>query len=924
MAQGVPPSVVGRDRELAVIEDAFGTACEGEVRFLMLLGEPGSGKSRLVEEVAERHAELAQCLRVRCDAVTASEPLGPWRAALREADRGGAEGPNELVAAIGALAARVPVVITIDDMHRSDASSWALLDRLSGLCTAAGVLVVLTATSGRLADRPVELRVIADLERRGFLARVPLGPLSEEAVLELARARRHGGVTLALARRLADRSGGNAFYAVALLDELGMQEGEDLAVALPAAVRADVQARVAEAGRGAGDVLESLAAAGGRLELAILPDVAGAPVERLAPVLRRLVDVRLVEEERDQGHEAYVIPHPMVLDAIGRDVGAARRLAVAREVGRAHLHAGRHGEAARVFSASIHVADDVSIELLIDALRRLDGRGGYADGIALLGALGATMPRGAADWVEVAGSMHNWMGDHRVDGDRDGAVEALRKIDALPEGSLDDRRRATVNACMVTLLAYGSGRLRQAAKAARRAIRLFERGGSEADVLLARLELAYVGALGGEDPSWTEEVEEIVDRAEALADPGVLEAALGARGLARLLDGQLTEAEVSFRRAIELAWDLDKTGSVVQHSQRLGWTLAYDGRPEKALDALESAKAADPEWIESSVPELRAYVCWLSGDLGAARALETEFQGRQPTLRRGVGWSVAALASAEAGELGAARAALARVDRTYSRGDWFIATDLYRHARGVLAWREGEPEAAAAALRLASTHLVAIGARAVAAPVLLDRVELELQRGGSGAAPAAELKAIAVASDSALFAGMSRLAEAWVQLSQRRPEPAREAAVAASRQLGGYRVLRGRALVALARARSWLGEPEAVSSLREAARAFNLAGAVWRRDEALDELRGLGESGRNAATTALGFDSLTGREWEVIELAAQRLSAQQIADRLILSRRTIESHLASVYRKLEVHSRADLLNKLASQPQDRLKQTNRW
>ena len=76
---------------------------------------------------------------------------------------------------------------------------------------------------------------------------------------------------------------------------------------------------------------------------------------------------------------------------------------------------------------------------------------------------------------------------------------------------------------------------------------------------------------------------------------------------------------------------------------------------------------------------------------------------------------------------------------------------------------------------------------------------------------------------------------------------------------------------------------------------------------AQDSRRNLGE-----ASTASAPERLSTREQEVAELAARRLSNQEIADRLHLSVRTVESYLQSAFGKLGINSRADLPDLLSA------------
>jgi DNA-binding CsgD family transcriptional regulator len=86
-------------------------------------------------------------------------------------------------------------------------------------------------------------------------------------------------------------------------------------------------------------------------------------------------------------------------------------------------------------------------------------------------------------------------------------------------------------------------------------------------------------------------------------------------------------------------------------------------------------------------------------------------------------------------------------------------------------------------------------------------------------------------------------------------------------------------------------------------------GSSWRRERSLDALRRLGSAGRRAAAAALGPESLTRREQEVARLAATGMTAKEIAQALFVGRRTVETHLASIYAKLGVDSKVQLIRR---------------
>jgi DNA-binding CsgD family transcriptional regulator len=107
---------------------------------------------------------------------------------------------------------------------------------------------------------------------------------------------------------------------------------------------------------------------------------------------------------------------------------------------------------------------------------------------------------------------------------------------------------------------------------------------------------------------------------------------------------------------------------------------------------------------------------------------------------------------------------------------------------------------------------------------------------------------------------------------------------------------------------------EAVETLKRAAAAFEACGAIWRRDRVRATLLGLGGRGRRAATAGLGLSALSPREREVARLAADGRTAREIAERLFISERTVETHLANVYAKLGLHSKVELVRRASEFP----------
>jgi DNA-binding CsgD family transcriptional regulator/tetratricopeptide (TPR) repeat protein len=195
---------------------------------------------------------------------------------------------------------------------------------------------------------------------------------------------------------------------------------------------------------------------------------------------------------------------------------------------------------------------------------------------------------------------------------------------------------------------------------------------------------------------------------------------------------------------------------------------------------------------------------------------------------------------------------------------------------------------------------------------LLTRAHLAL----GGAADADEVSARAL--ERADLAGLprwqctARIARATSQLMHGEIEAAlslgREA-VALARRVDNPLLL-GRARLTLGRAQAASGHrAAAVVELNAAEPMLVGCGAVREADAAARELRRLGERAVRRArpgTTAVGPDALSTREREVAAMVATGRTNKDIAAALFLSEKTIETHLARIYTKLDVHSRAAL------------------
>ncbi|TMD00503.1 MAG: hypothetical protein E6J03_12035 [Chloroflexi bacterium] len=920
-------------------------------------GDPGAGKTRLAEESLARHAAASTTLTARARPLSTVASFGVWAEAFEEHLR---QLPPEEVAALcggflddlagllrsvagvrraipdrepprirfleslGALltnlARRRPVVLFLDDMHLADASSWEVLEYLALHFPRTPALVVAAVRPGELSDQPLAVRVLLDLEQQEVLRRIDVETLGEEAVELLAEDVLGRTVGKDVLDWVSERSRGNTLFAVGLLRALRDEGGvprPGLRV-LPEELAERVRARVGLLDASAQRVLEVLAVAGGRVALGELVRFSGRPLEELAPAVRRLTRTRLVTEDQRGNRVAYEVAHPVIAETIYGDIGGATRFALHRQVGRALLIAGHLGEAALHFARSADSGDDEAIAVLRDALRQAEERGGFREALKILGALADILPPGDHRWLDVADTLDEgeWVVDHRADADTRSAVAALREIDAVLAAGSGPAVRAIVKSRLTSFLSWGTGQLEEAAVAAEEAIRLYQAAGKPTQGRLATLELAYVRGLGGDLPALEAGARRVLAEAELAGDEHAAIQALGVTGTAAFYQGRFAEAVDALSRSVEMARRAGKLYRVTWGLMSLGWARGYEGHLEDSLVAFADAKSV-PGWRDSNVLELESLVRWFACDYAGSLACAREAVMLNPgglSRRRATGLCSAALSAVEIDQLDEARRDVAAAGRIYGDRHWFVASGIAHHAAGVLAWREGRLMDAVTALRRGSDSLTGMGAMVFATPVLVDLAEVAVEAGvpAQAEAAAASLERIAAIADRDLFGALATLGMAWALIGRGQTAQGEAAAREVEGLLPerGYGTWRGRALVACARAQASRCGSGELRALADAATAFEACGALWRRDRVVESLRARGREGLRAADAVRGAEGITVRELQVARLAAQRLTAKEIGDRLFISRRTVEAHLARVYVKLGVASKGELARRL--------------
>ena len=593
LAQAQRSPWVGREAALGRLRAEAERAASGRTGLMLVTGEGGIGKTRLVAELATRLSGFG-VLYGRCDEEELF-PYGPWVDMLRPelASMGddeladllgdGAADLARLLPEIGTrldlaaapvagdpesdrrqfflavtavlrgLARRRPLLLVIDDLHWADRSSLLLARHVARRPDLGQVLMLGTFRDTELGpDHPLP-ELVADVERDREVVRVRLAGMDEAEVADLIGSSHGHAVEAGTVRAIREQTDGNPFFVKQLVRHLEEDDraGElpvDGDFGVPAGVRDVIARRVARLAEAAGRVLRIAALIGRDFDYELLEPVTGLPEDELLDVLDAAVRSGLVAEvPRMTGR--YSFAHALLRTTLASELSATRRARLHLRIGEAieRCHAARLepwlDELARHFGEAGPQAVDRAIGYAEQAAHQAGSRLAYDEAARLLArAVELRRHHQPADLAEIA-RLESALAAAENDAGRWDAARAIygRAVDAAREaGAVTTFARAALGHSGGTWEHYGREDPESVALLEEALDRLpQEESPLRAEVLARLAVLLYYAEAAAEQVLAT--ATEAVAMARVTGDPDAMVAALIAAQFARWLPGRAND-----------------------------------------------------------------------------------------------------------------------------------------------------------------------------------------------------------------------------------------------------------------------------------------------------------------------------------------------------------------------------------------------
>ncbi len=935
-------ALIGRHAERLRLAEALERAGEGTGSLILVSGEAGIGKTRLVEDLTGRpgltvlrgraghgdpspYGPLAEALRgglrARPGALEALGPLeGHLALALPELGPSPAAGDRATLVealrlAVAALVGDGPAVVHLDDLHWSDEATLELLAALARPLSELPVLLVGAYRSDGLPRDHALRRLRHELRRQGRLDELSLAPLTPDETGELARAVLDAPVAPSLVRVLHARTQGLPFFVEELTRALaatgalapgagGLSLAGDAEVAVPETIRDAVLMATMELSRDARAAADAAAVAGASFDPGLVEALTGP--EGLTELSER-------GWVREEPAGRWSFRHALTREALYADVPWSRRRALHRELA-ARLEAAG-APAAEVAAHWLGAGDPARARpALMRAARDLHEVHAYGDAAHAARQALELWPEGEEDEARVR-ALGAYAASAELAGQLAEAARAWRELCDLHPGAAEAGVRADAQRRLAGVHDLRGDR--ESALAARRsAADSYTEAGRPADAAVEHLGAAgYLRARA----EYSAAIGAAAHAQARAAEAGRADLLLRARGLeavARAKRGDHADGLALVRDALGVALADGLTPVAAELYQRLS-LIVYDAGDyrgaEATLDsALELCEPSGQGEVAVACMTCMVFVLRECGEWTRATDL-----GRRIIAEGPGAWVAEGLVGAiqaYRGRMGTARRMLTSSLAVSSRLDHFnMAIDSMTALSWIAAAEGADDEAArwchgiVERWERSEDHHYALRGLRWAAEFFARRGDLPAARRCTAA-----LSVIAATTGhpdalAALAHAIGEAALAEGDAATAAEQMARAAEVHRSLDVPFDRAgILLRAGVALAAA----GEAGAgLTRLEEAYRTARRLGARPLAAEAAREVAALGEPvahrlGRRAEADAEG-GGLSRRELEVVRLVAAGRTNREIAQELYVSPRTVDMHVRSILRRLGCRSRIE-------------------
>jgi ATP/maltotriose-dependent transcriptional regulator MalT len=946
---------VGRAGELTRLGEMLERACDGDPSFVVVSGEAGIGKTRLLEELARTAAERG-CMTVHGRAAEFErelpfglfvDALDAYLAALdpRLLDRLAQDRLGALAAVfpsmhsidhaverpattterfvvhravtdlIERLAAGRPVVLLLDDLQWADGASLELINALLRRPPQAAVMIAMTLRIGQ--GESATLQAVRSIQQTAPVQSIELGPLSLRFISDLV-----GDATNVEIEQLHRHSGGNPFYAIQLARAQpdNRSAGGRRGGGVPPAVIRTIVTELDRLSPSARAFAESAAVIGDPFELDVAAATAAISEDDALQHIDELITrdmLRVTDVPR-----RFQFRHPLVRAAVYEAISPSVKVANHHRAATAltaigagsasvavHIEqSARRGDAwaietlRRAGDEAVNHAPESAARWFAASLRLLAGDAAIAERIGLL--------------VSMAGSL---AAIGRFSEARDAFEECL-SLNAQTGG---EAWVQLVVGCAV--LDQLLGQHRESRERLMRAYHGLPHAQSPAGVSLLIAVASSDFYMGDFDGS-LEWARRATKTAEDLGDDGLLAEALALQTMAAAWTGRIELAQMLHERAtgfVDVMHD-DELASRIGALNSLSTAELYlDRFTESCIHGercLALARATQQTHLNPILVPVLGSSLWVIGQMERSAMLLDEAidAARLVGNTQGISFSLfdRALSALMAGDLDVAlergRESV-ELANTFERG----LTSVYAGGMYALALLESGDVRGAHALLLESGGGDALldfaGSWRSMFLEALTRCCLALGRPTEARAAANQARRESEEFGMHLPAMMADRADAAVALAEGRFDEAVAHALSSIHHaellgspifIGIARALAGHALVAANRPQ------EAVVQLELAATEFDALGATLYRERSEAELRALSGSAprpnRPRGQRTHGLSALTGRELEVAQLIRDRRTNREIAQELFLGIKTVETHVRNIFNKLGVTSRVNI------------------